>query len=137
MEPDGSRRTVDYTADPINGKIQSVSHSFPFRNSLSFLIIIFVGFNAVVSKSHETHHAVKAIAPIIQTYHAPATIVSPTYVAHHAPTYVAHAPVITSHATHAVVSHHAPAYVSHPVYAHSAPLLHHAPVYTHTTLLHK
>ncbi len=94
--------------------------------------IIILGFNAVVSKSHETHHAIKAIAPVI---HAPATIISPTYVAHHAPTYVAHAPVITSHA---VVSHHAPAYVAHsPIYAHSAPIFHHAPVYTHTTLLHK
>lgn len=108
--------------------------STKFHPETSSLFDYHPGFNAVVSKSHESHHAIRA--PIVQTYHAPAAIVSPTYV-HHAPTYVAHAPVI-SHAAHAIVSHHAPAYVSHtPVYAHSAPILHHAPVYTHTTLLHK
>lgn len=123
VEPDGSRRTVDYTSDPVNG------------------------FNAVVSKSAPSAHVVKTVAtPIIKTYHAPAAIVThhapaiishaPTaYVAHHAPAaYVAHAPVVTSHHTsHAIVAHHAPT-----VYHAPAAIVHHAaPVYaTHAAAYH-
>lgn len=52
VEPDGSVRTVDYTADPING------------------------FNAVVSKSAPSvHHApvpiVKKVVPVVKTVAAP------------------------------------------------------------------
>lgn len=73
IEPDGSRRTVDYTADPING------------------------FNAVVSKSAGAH-VVKAV-PVLKAYHAgPALIAAhapivshSTLVAHHAPALVQHA----------------------------------------------
>lgn len=52
VEPDGSVRTVDYTADSVNG------------------------FNAVVSKSAPTVHAVKAVVPAVQkvVYASPAPI---------------------------------------------------------------
>lgn len=102
VEADGSVRTVDYTADDHNG------------------------FNAVVSKSAPTVHAV-AHAPAVVAHAAPAVV------AHHAaPAVVAH------HAAPAVVAHHAPAVVAHhaapSVYAHAAPAVyaHAAPaVYTH------
>lgn len=57
VEPDGSVRTVDYTADPING------------------------FNAVVSKSAPNVHAVPA--PIVHA--APAHYVKHVAPIHHAP----------------------------------------------------
>jgi hypothetical protein len=66
VEPDGSIRTVDYTADPVNG------------------------FNAVVSKSGPGVHAVPvvkpiavpvvkqiAVAPATHTGYAPAPIAAP------------------------------------------------------------
>jgi hypothetical protein len=65
VEPDGSVRTVDYTADDVNG------------------------FNAVVSKSAPTVHATKVVAPVA---YAPAPVAyAPAPVAYAAP--VAHAPV--------------------------------------------
>lgn len=62
VEPDGSVRTVDYTADDING------------------------FNAVVSKSAPTVHA-KVVAPVV---HAPAPVAyaAPAQVAYAAPAVV-------------------------------------------------
>ncbi|EAA15050.4 AGAP008960-PA [Anopheles gambiae str. PEST] len=111
VEPDGTRRTVDYTADPVNG------------------------FNAVVSKSADAA-VVKTVAaapvahvayhaPTVAVAHAPAVAVAHAPVAYHAPAataYVSHAPAYVSHA---------PAYVSHaPVYAH-APVVAHAPVLSH------
>lgn len=107
IEPDGSRRTVDYTADPING------------------------FNAVVHKTAGDAPIVKAVHAPIAVAHAP-TYVShaPVAVAHHAPAYVSHAPTYVSHAP-AYVSHSAPTYVSHSapaIYSH-APVISHAPAY--------
>lgn len=86
VEPDGSVRTVDYTADDVNG------------------------FNAVVSKSAPTVHAV-----------AHKTVVA-------AP--VVHAPVVAAKAVYA----HQPA-----VYAHAAPVYQQAPVVAHhaTPVVHK
>ncbi|CAG9762577.1 unnamed protein product [Ceutorhynchus assimilis] len=103
VEPDGSRRTVDYTADPING------------------------FNAVVRKEPAAL-AVKTVAKVAApvAYHAPAAYsqaVSPiAYAAHSAPiAYAAHSAPI------AVAAHSAPiAYASHsaPVAyaAHASPI---------------
>lgn len=100
MEPDGSRRTVDYTADPVNG------------------------FNAVVSKSAAATHVVKAVAPAATVYHhapvlthaAPAATIlthaPTTYVSHHAaPAVLGHSSVV-SHGT-SLVHHAAPAAVYH------------------------
>jgi hypothetical protein len=63
VEPDGSVRTVDYTADDING------------------------FNAVVSKSAPSVHATKVVAPVV---HAPAPVAyaAPAQVAYAAPAVV-------------------------------------------------
>ncbi|XP_053691952.1 larval cuticle protein A3A-like [Sabethes cyaneus] len=110
VEPDGTRRTVDYTADPING------------------------FNAVVSKSSDAAPVLKTVAaapayvahaaPAVAVHHAPALAYSHApalAVAHHAPTYAyAHAP--------AVAVHHAPAVAYH---APATTLLHHEPVLSH------
>ncbi|XP_055540594.1 larval cuticle protein A3A-like [Wyeomyia smithii] len=117
VEPDGTRRTVDYTADPVNG------------------------FNAVVSKSTDAA-LVKTVAaaPVFKTLAAPA------YVAHAAPAVaVHHAPALAySHAPALAVAHHAPTYayahapavaVHHaPAVAYHAPattILHHEPVLSH------
>ncbi|XP_053675278.1 larval cuticle protein A2B-like [Anopheles nili] len=101
VEPDGSVRTVDYTADDVNG------------------------FNAVVSKSAPSVHAAPAV---VAHAHAPAVVAhSPAvYAAHHAApavvakTVVAHAPAVYAahHASPAVyATHSAPAVYA----AHSAP----------------
>lgn len=72
VEPDGSVRTVDYTADPVNG------------------------FNAIVSKSAPSVHAVplaKHVAPI--EHHAPAAFLKQEIVKTVSPvhTHVHHQPV--------------------------------------------
>uniref|UniRef100_A0A182M800 Uncharacterized protein n=1 Tax=Anopheles culicifacies TaxID=139723 RepID=A0A182M800_9DIPT len=103
VEPDGSVRTVDYTADDVNG------------------------FNAVVSKSAPSVHAKTVVAhaaPAVVAHAAPAVVAAPAvYSAHHAPVYASQVPAVyASHAAPAVyaktvVSHAAPA-----VYAtHAAP----------------
>lgn len=72
VEPDGTRRTVDYTADPING------------------------FNAVVHKEGvaKVVAPVVAHAPIVSPYggygYAPKVIAPAAYAGYHAP--IAHAP---------------------------------------------
>jgi hypothetical protein len=102
VEPDGSVRTVDYTADDVNG------------------------FNAVVSKSHAVHPA-----PVVKTVvAAPAPIVK-TVVAAPAPVAYAAAPVAYAAPAHyaapAVVKTVAPAaYATHAVHPYSYAA--HAPV---------
>uniref|UniRef100_A0A182WGA7 Uncharacterized protein n=1 Tax=Anopheles minimus TaxID=112268 RepID=A0A182WGA7_9DIPT len=116
VEPDGTRRTVDYTADPVNG------------------------FNAVVSKTADAA-VVKTVAaapvahvayhaPTVAVAHAPAVAVAHAPVAYHAPaatTYVSHAPVLS----HAPVYSHAPA-----VYSHAPAVYSHAPVLSHAVYHH-
>nr|AWK28349.1 cuticular protein [Nilaparvata lugens] len=115
VEPDGTRRTVDYTADPVNG------------------------FNAVVHKEPAAHPVVaKVAAPV--AYAAPvAKVAAPVaYAAHAAPVaYAAHAAPVAyaAHAAPVAYAHHAApvAYAHHaaPVAyaAHAAPVAyaaHHA-----------
>uniref|UniRef100_A0A182WB97 Uncharacterized protein n=1 Tax=Anopheles minimus TaxID=112268 RepID=A0A182WB97_9DIPT len=106
VEPDGSVRTVDYTADDVNG------------------------FNAVVSKSAPSVHAKTVVAhaaPAVVAHAAPAV-----YAAQHAPVYASHVPAVyashaapavyASHAAPAVyASHAAPAVVAKTVVSHAAP----------------
>ncbi|XP_058123289.1 cuticle protein 19.8-like [Anopheles ziemanni] len=86
VEPDGSVRTVDYTADDVNG------------------------FNAVVSKSAPSVHAKTVVAhaaPAVVAHHAAAPAV---YATHAAPAvYASHAApaVYASHAAPAVYASHA------------------------------
>ena len=104
VEPDGSVRTVDYTADDHNG------------------------FNAVVSKSGPSVHNAPAVvahaAPAVVAHAAPAFAhaAAPAVVAHAAPAYVAHAaPAVVAH--HASVAHAAPVSYAH----HAAPAVIAAP----------
>jgi len=106
LEADGTRRTVDYTADAVNG------------------------FNAVVRKE-PAGVAVKAIAPAPVAYAAPA----PVAYAAHAPAILtktyAPAPVLKTYAPVAKVATvaHAPvAYASPLAYHHPAPIYHQAPL---------
>lgn len=66
MEPDGTRRTVEYTADPVNG------------------------FNAVVHKEALAHAAPVAVA------HAPVAVAHAPVAVAHAPYAIAHAPLATT-----------------------------------------
>ena len=75
-EPDGSIRTVDYTADPVNG------------------------FNAVVHKDAPGAHA----APLAVA-HAPVAVAHAPVALAHAPVAVAHAPVALAHAPVATYLH--------------------------------
>ncbi|XP_021698956.1 cuticle protein 19 [Aedes aegypti] len=104
VEPDGSVRTVDYTADDVNG------------------------FNAVVTKSGPSVHA----APAVVAHAAPAvvkTVAAPVAYAAPAVVKTVAAPAVYSHAAPAVYSHAAaPA-----VYAHAAPVAYaHAPTVVKT-----
>ncbi|KAK2582069.1 hypothetical protein KPH14_002773 [Odynerus spinipes] len=101
LEADGSRRTVDYTADPVNG------------------------FNAVVRKEPATV-AVKAVAAAPVAHAAPlayATHVAAP-VAHAAP--LAYAAPVAKYAT--PVAHAAPLAYAAPVAKFAAPLTYAAPV---------
>ncbi|KAG5675710.1 hypothetical protein PVAND_005591 [Polypedilum vanderplanki] len=85
VEPDGSVRTVDYTADDING------------------------FNAVVSKSAPTVHAKVVAAPAVVAHAAPVVAAHAAPVAHAYAAPVAHAaypaayPAAYGYAAHAPV----------------------------------
>jgi Insect cuticle protein len=69
VEPDGSVRTVDYTADDVNG------------------------FNAVVSKSAPTVHAKAVVAAPAVHYAAPAVVAAPVVKSYAAPAVAYAAPV--------------------------------------------
>lgn len=99
VEPDGSVRTVDYTADDHNG------------------------FNAVVTKSGPNVHAVAHAAPVAVA-HAPVAVAhaAPVAVAHAAPVAYAAPAAYAAPLTHySSVAHHAPvvaAYGGHGYYGH-------------------
>jgi hypothetical protein len=101
VEPDGSVRTVDYTADDVNG------------------------FNAVVSKSAPHVHAKVVAAPAVVKTVAPVAYAAPAHYApaHYAP---AHYAAPASYAAHAAPLHYAAAHVAPVNYAtvahHAAPL---------------
>ncbi|XP_053663570.1 larval cuticle protein A2B-like [Anopheles marshallii] len=104
VEPDGSVRTVDYTADDVNG------------------------FNAVVSKSAPSVHAKTVVAhaaPAVVAHAAPAVYAShhaPVYASHSAPAvYASHAPAVYASHAPAVYAHAAPAVVAKTVVSHAAP----------------
>ncbi|XP_011862088.1 PREDICTED: LOW QUALITY PROTEIN: larval cuticle protein A3A-like [Vollenhovia emeryi] len=97
LEADGTKRTVDYTADPVNG------------------------FNAVVRKEPAAV-AVKAVAPVASlaaplTYAAPVAKIAAPYAAHAAPLayagYAAHAAPIAKVAAAPAISYAAPATYYH------------------------
>uniref|UniRef100_A0A182QRS0 Uncharacterized protein n=1 Tax=Anopheles farauti TaxID=69004 RepID=A0A182QRS0_9DIPT len=104
VEPDGSVRTVDYTADDVNG------------------------FNAVVSKSAPSVHAKTVVAhaaPAVVAHAAPAV-----YTSHAAPAvYASHAApaVYASHAAPAVYASHAAPVVAKTIVSHAAPAVYAAP----------
>ncbi|EDW92916.2 larval cuticle protein A2B [Drosophila teissieri] len=83
VEPDGSIRTVDYTADSIHG------------------------FNAVVTKSGPTVHAQAVVASPIVAHKPVLTHYEPQVVKHVAP--VAHAPLVVASPAPYVAKHYAPA----------------------------
>ncbi|NP_001166270.1 cuticular protein RR-2 family member 7 precursor [Nasonia vitripennis] len=98
VDPDGTKRTVDYTADPHNG------------------------FNAVVRKEPLAHHVVKTIAaaPVVKAVHAAPAV------AYHAaaPAVAYHAAAPAVHAYHAAAP---AAYYQTAHYAHHEPLAYAAP----------
>ncbi|KAH8349635.1 larval cuticle protein A2B [Drosophila takahashii] len=83
VEPDGSIRTVDYTADSIHG------------------------FNAVVTKSGPTVHAQAVVANPIVAHKPILAHYEPQVVKHVAP--VAHAPLVVASPAPYVAKHYAPA----------------------------
>lgn len=151
LEPDGSRRTVDYTADPVNG------------------------FNAVVTKHGETEHLpyikpakVVAAAPAF-AYTAPAALSTPVRTITYTPAVAAPAKIITTAPAARLVTparYYAPAarivapsvtyaapvrtiayraplrtYLSPKTYTYSSPLRSaytytHAPLYAHAEVEH-
>ncbi|CAH1164499.1 unnamed protein product [Phaedon cochleariae] len=104
VEPDGSKRTVDYVADPING------------------------FNAVVRREPLNHpQTVVAHAPVTVA-HAPVAYAHTPVAIAHSPVAIAHTPVAIAHTP--VAYAHAPvAYAHAPVaYAHAPVAYAHTPV---------
>ncbi|CAG9763772.1 unnamed protein product [Ceutorhynchus assimilis] len=109
VEPDGSKRRVDYVADPING------------------------FNAVVKKE-PLHHVTPLVshAPAVAVAHAPALAVAhaPLAIAH-APTplALAHAPLTLAHAPTLALDHAPLAYSHLPLAYNQASVAYsHAPI---------
>ncbi|KAG5884112.1 hypothetical protein JTB14_024150 [Gonioctena quinquepunctata] len=91
VEPDGSKRTVDYTADPVNG------------------------FNAVVHREPLNHPTSVAVAHArVAVAHTPIAIAHTPIAVAHAPITIAHAPLAVAHAPLAVAhAHIAPLSVVH------------------------
>ncbi|CAH1636039.1 unnamed protein product [Spodoptera littoralis] len=105
VDPDGTKRTVDYTADPHNG------------------------FNAVVRKE-ALGHVAKVVAPVVAKVAAPVAYHAAPVVAKVAAPVAYHAAPVAYHAA-PVVHAAAPVYHSAPVAYHAAPVAYSAPVYHH------
>lgn len=116
IEPDGSRRTVDYTADDING------------------------FNAVVKKDPAavvTTGAVVSPTPSVSAHSSNIVSHAPAIISHVPTALVAHPPVIARNSifTAPAIVSHAPTIIAHaPTFvAHSAPIAYaHSPVISHS-----
>ncbi|CAH1636040.1 unnamed protein product [Spodoptera littoralis] len=96
VDPDGTKRTVDYTADPHNG------------------------FNAVVRKE-ALGHVAKVVAPVVAKVAAPVAYHAAPVVAKVAAPVAYHAAPVAYHAA-PVVHAAAPVYHSAPVAYHAAPV---------------
>ncbi|XP_058456543.1 larval cuticle protein A2B-like [Malaya genurostris] len=108
VEPDGSVRTVDYTADDLNGFNAVVTKSGP-----SVHAPVAHAAPAVVA-----HHAAPAVvsAPVLKTYAVPAPVLKTVVSAPVLKSYAAPAPILSSYAAAPVAYAHAPS-----VYAAHAP----------------
>ncbi|XP_075148427.1 larval cuticle protein A3A-like [Haematobia irritans] len=109
IDADGFKRTVQYTADPING-FNAVVHREPL-----------VAKTVVKTVAPVAHYAapaavVKTVAPAYTTYAAPAVVksVAPAYTTYAAPAVVKSvAPAYTTYSAPAVVKSVAPAYTTY------------------------
>ncbi|XP_055531763.1 cuticle protein 8-like [Wyeomyia smithii] len=125
VEPDGSVRTVDYTADDHNGFNAVVTKSGP---SVHAPVAVAHAAPAVVA--HAAPAVVAHAAPVVKTYAAPAVVAhaAPVVKTYAAPAY-AHAPSVYAAAAPAVYASHAPAVYGHAyapaAYGYAAPSYYH------------
>ncbi|XP_034664088.1 larval cuticle protein A2B [Drosophila subobscura] len=110
IDADGYKRTVQYTADPING-FNAVVNRVPLEHVKTVVKTVAapVAHYAAPAVAHYAAPAVvKTVAPAYHTYAAPAVVKTVAPVAHYAaPThYAAPAATYTSYATPAVAYHH-------------------------------
>ncbi|BFF89636.1 larval cuticle protein A3A-like [Drosophila madeirensis] len=115
IDADGYKRTVTYTADPING-FNAVVNRVPLEHVKTVVKTVAA---PVAHYAAPTHYAapavVKTVAPAYTSYAAPAVVKTVAPVAHYAAP-----PQYTSYAAPAqYTSYAAPAPVAH--YAHAAP----------------
>ncbi|SPP84203.1 larval cuticle protein A2B-like [Drosophila guanche] len=110
IDADGYKRTVQYTADPING-FNAVVNRVPLEHVKTVVKTVAapVAHYAAPAVAHYAAPAVvKTVSPAYHTYAAPAVVKTVAPVAHYAaPThYAAPAATYTSYATPAVAYHH-------------------------------
>ena len=121
IEADGTKRTVDYTADPVNG-FNAVVHKEAAAVAVKTLAAAPVAAVKTIAHAAPLAYASAPIAHAPLAYAAPvAKVAAPVAVAHAAPVAVAHAAPL------AYSAHPAPiAYSAHPAplaySAHSAPI---------------
>ncbi|XP_022218017.2 larval cuticle protein A2B [Drosophila obscura] len=110
IDADGYKRTVSYTADPING-FNAVVNRVPLEHVKTVVKTVAapVAHYAAPAVAHYAAPAVvKTVAPAYHTYAAPAVVKTVAPVAHYAAPshYAAPAATYTSYATPAVAYHH-------------------------------
>ncbi|XP_053689319.1 larval cuticle protein A2B-like [Sabethes cyaneus] len=129
VEPDGSVRTVDYTADDVNGFNAVVSKSGPSVHApvaVAHAAPAVVAHAAPVVKTYAAPAVVAAPAPVLKTYAAPTVVktvaAAPVAYAHGPSVYAAHAPAVyAAHGAPAVyAAHGAPAVYAGHAYAPAA-----------------
>lgn len=147
IDPDGTRRTVEYTADPVHGfnavvHREGVKHQAPAPKAAHAAPVAYVA-PAAKKAAHVAPAPQRAVyaapAPAVYEYHAPShhrldhgpvhAYASPTPVyshsspayAHPGPIYAKQNPLHTNPAPAPVHSNPAPLYNPGPVYANSAP----------------
>ncbi|XP_002016971.2 larval cuticle protein A2B [Drosophila persimilis] len=103
IDSDGYKRTVQYTADPING-FNAVVNRVPLEHVKTVVKTVV----APAVAHYAAPAVVKTVAPAYHTYAAPAVVKTVAPVAHYAaPThYAAPAATYTSYAAPAVAYHH-------------------------------
>ncbi|XP_034934146.1 cuticle protein 21-like [Chelonus insularis] len=139
VDPDGTRRTVDYTADDING-FNAVVRKEPATVAVKAVAPVAVAkVAAPVAYAAPSVHVAKFAAPLV---HAPVAYAAPAHYTYAAPAVAKVAAPLTyaTHATYAAPAHYtyAPAHVAYaaPAVAKvAAPLTYAAPA-AYTTYLH-
>ena len=125
-EPDGTRRTVDYTADPVNG-FNAVVRKEPLGHVVKAVAAAPVAYAAPAYAHAPVAYAAKAVAPVAYAAHsyAPAAYAHAAPLAYSTPIAKVAAPVAYAAHGYAPAAYATHGYAAAPALAYSQPAYYH------------